>query len=62
MSRNPYTENGEIHIQYDKMIEEYLNFVTTNAIPKAMTLPEIANATAHVDILQDVIPRIFTGR
>jgi hypothetical protein len=44
------------------MAEEYLNFITTNAIPKAMTLTEIANATIHDDIFQDVISRIFTGR
>ena len=62
MSRHPYTEKNEKHFRHDKMAEEYLNFITTNAIPKTMTLTEIANATTHDDILQDVISRIFTGR
>lgn len=34
--------------------EEYINYVTMNAVPKALTLEEIASATKADPILQQV--------
>jgi len=38
--------------QQDKMAEQYVNFVTSFAVPKAMTLPEIQQATTEDVTLQ----------
>ena len=37
-----------------KIVEEYSNYVTINAVPKALTLEEFASATKADPILQQV--------
>ena len=42
--------------------EEYVNFVTSNAVPKAMTLEEIKHHTREDQPLQTVIDLVRSGR
>jgi hypothetical protein len=51
LSRNPLSHTCTSEI------EEYVNFVTSNAVPKAMNLEEIKEATLSDETLQEVIKR-----
>ncbi|CAL9704506.1 unnamed protein product [Knipowitschia caucasica] len=54
MSRHPIpTQIGE-HTRAAKVAEEYVNYIAQHATPKAMTLPEIKEATLRDPILQKV--------
>ena len=55
LSRHPTNENKR---KQEKMTEQYINFITQNSVPKAMTLQEIINATnadAALTALHDAI-------
>ncbi|CAB3991864.1 Retrovirus-related Pol poly from transposon [Paramuricea clavata] len=55
LSRHPTNESKR---KQEKMTEQYINFITQNSVPKAMTLPEIINATnadAALTALHDAI-------
>lgn len=55
LSRHPTNESRK---KQEKMTEQYINFVTQNSVPKAMTLQEIINATdsdAALTTLRDAI-------
>ena len=62
MSRHPINSNHSTGMmRHSKVAEEYLCFVASNAVPKAMTLAEIAIATHKDDTLQSVMSRITNG-
>ena len=45
MSRHPIYENRKRYDRATKIVEEYVNFIVENDIPKAMLLSEIVDAT-----------------
>jgi transposase InsO family protein len=60
MSRHPYKSTG-IASREEKVAEEYINFLTRAAIPKAMTLDELQSGTQSDPTLQAVIVAIKSG-
>ena len=46
----------------EKMMEEYINFVAQNSVPKAVTLAEILNATNSDAVLTQVKDAIHTNK
>ena len=44
------------------LAEEYVNFLTSHAVPKAMTLAQIQQATSEDPILQSLAEIIRTGK
>src|SRR6218665_1589320 len=54
MSRHPMCDQGINDDRSQKVSEEYINFVISNAVPKAMTLEQIEEATASDVILQKI--------
>ena len=58
MSRHPASHRPE----QDTIAEEYVNFITKNAVPKAMTLPEIEDETEKYKNLQATIDLICRNR
>ena len=58
-SRHPI---GDPEVQnYESEFEEHVSFVTKNAVPKAITLPEIESATAKDPTLQAVMSAVKSG-
>jgi len=53
MSRHPINAPASSHEQ--KLAEEYINYIAANAVPKAMTIQEVAEATKKDHTLQHVI-------
>ena len=60
MSRHPNAQSKPTDRE-QKVADEYLNFVTTHATPKALTLNEIKNATRADKTLQAAAIAIKTG-
>ena len=60
MSRHPYKSTG-VASREEKVAEEYINFLTRAAIPKAMTLDELQSGTQSDPTLQAVIAAIKSG-
>ncbi|VDI71448.1 Hypothetical predicted protein [Mytilus galloprovincialis] len=54
LSRHP-TPNTSIACKHSQLAEEYVRYLTDNAVPKAMTLNEIADSTQKDKDLQTVI-------
>ena len=54
MSRHPPSYRPE----QDSISEEYVNFITKNAVPKAMTLQEIEEETEKDETLQAALDQI----
>ena len=52
LSRHASNRDESLH---DKMAEDYVNFLCTEAVPKAMTLTEIQTATSEDVTLQRLI-------
>lgn len=57
LSRHPLEQNSESNI--DK-VEEYVNYCIKNAIPKALTLKEVQEATSQDQIFQTIIEALTT--
>ena len=57
LSRHPVRDNSE-----RKSDIEYLNYVCANAVPKAMTLEEVREATAHDETMQMLMNAIQTQK
>ncbi|XP_014666499.1 PREDICTED: uncharacterized protein K02A2.6-like [Priapulus caudatus] len=60
MSRHPTSSAGTY--RHSKVAEEYLSFLMCHAVPKAMTVQEIAAETARDVILQEVVQKITSGK
>ena len=58
MSRHP----AQHEFDQNTIAEEYVNFITANAVPKAMTLEEIKHHTREDHTLQTVIDLVRSGR
>ena len=54
MSRHPTSGCG-ITGREDNMADEYVNFTVVNAIPKAVTLDDVAQETLKDNVLQQVV-------
>ena len=61
MSRHP-TSGSQMSTRESKMADEYVNFIITNAIPKAITLEEVEKATLEDTTLQRVMKLTRDGR
>jgi len=59
MSRHPTLNKANSREQ--KIAEEYINYISSHAIPKAMTVKEVATATARDNTLQHVIKCLDSG-
>ena len=57
MSRHPLSTTNDSSRE-QKMAEEYVNLITTNAVPRSLTLDEIELETQNDDILQQCIHAI----
>ena len=57
LSRHPCPK---IETKHEMSAEQYVNFLTTHAVPKAMTIQEIENATKTDKTLQRLIEIIHT--
>ena len=58
LSRHANRNEVETH---EKMTEDYVNFLITHAVPKAMSLSEIQQATKYDKTLQHIIEMINTN-
>jgi riboflavin biosynthesis pyrimidine reductase len=59
LSRHPTNESKQ---KQEKMTEQYINFITQNSVPKAMTLQEIINATnADAALTARGVTRVLIG-
>ncbi|VDI68014.1 Hypothetical predicted protein [Mytilus galloprovincialis] len=61
LSRHP-TPNTSIACKHSQLAEEYVRYLTDNAVPKAMTLNEIADSTQKDKDLQTVITALKSNR
>ncbi|XP_063400348.1 uncharacterized protein K02A2.6-like [Mytilus trossulus] len=61
LSRHP-TPNTSIACKHSQLAEEYVRYLTDNAVPKAMTLNEIAESTQKDKDLQTVITALKSNR
>ena len=59
MSRHP--EKTRLTSREEKIAEEYVNYVTNESVPKAMTLTEMKKATENDATLQAVIRAVQSG-
>lgn len=61
LSRHPLkaTETGR---REEKVAEEYVQYVSVNAVPKAMTIEELKNATQGDLTLQAIVEAVRTGQ
>ena len=59
LSRHPNSSEMETH---EEMAEDYVNFLTTHAVPKAMFLAEIQEATKADNTLQSLTEMISTNQ
>lgn len=57
LSRHPLEQNSESNI--DK-VEEYVNYCIKNAIPKALTLKEVQEATSQDQVFQTIVEALTT--
>ena len=58
MSRHPAQHESD----ENTIAEEYVNFITANAVPKAITLEEIKHHTREYHTLQTLIDLVRSGR
>ncbi|CAC5394863.1 unnamed protein product [Mytilus coruscus] len=61
LSRHP-TPTTSIACKHSQLAEEYVRYLTDNAVPKAMTLDEIADSTQKDSDLQTVITALKSNR
>nr|XP_034319592.1 uncharacterized protein K02A2.6-like [Crassostrea gigas] len=62
MSRHPDIRTDENGSKEEKIGEEFVNFVAQHAVPKTVTLLEVAECTANDANLQMVIQNLRTGK
>ena len=55
INRHPTPEEREIN---ENIYENYVNFITTTAIPKSLTINDISTATKQDKVLQNLRQRI----
>ena len=60
MSRHPAVSH--VSNKHAKIAEEYVTYISDNAVPKAMTLEEISSATKEDSDIQNVMKNIHSGR
>ena len=58
MSRHPNTRTNDKR----NVVDEYVNYVCNNAVPKAMPLNDITSETKEDSVLQSLIKTIKTDR
>jgi hypothetical protein len=61
LSRHP-DQTSELTRREEKVAEEYINYIFTNAVPKALTPEEVMVATKEDVTLQAVISALTTGK
>ena len=62
MSRHPNLQTPSTSSQQEKVAEQYINFLSAEATPKAVTLQEIEDATKADRVLQQAIEALHTGQ